>query len=326
MPQRSADRPLGDLPLARGTVWRDPDLRSQPDLVERLLHEPSTRVLDLHAAGLVAARAEPGAGPAVGDGAGDPGAGLVLALRPPAETDRERGRLVVYLGRDGDGTAYLGVVSEQPREAGTLREVGAALDDRDAGLLTTLQALANWHAAHPHCARCGARTEPALAGWVRRCPADGSEHYPRTDPAVIVAVTDAADRLLLARGPSWPQRSYSVLAGFVEPGEPLEAAVVREVREEVGIGVGEVRYLGNQPWPFPCSLMLAFAARAQSTSLRFADGEIEDAVWLGREDLAERVADGSLRLPGRVSIARAMVEHWYGDRLAPAVEQVSARG
>ena len=134
----------------------------------------------------------------------------------------------------------------EPREWRSLRDVAVLLSDRDSGLFTTALALANWHAKHTHCPRCGSATTAQQGGWVRRCTNDGSEHYPRTDPAVIMSVVDADDRLLLARGPQWGEARYSVLAGFVEPGESLEAAVAREVHEEVGVAVEDVA-LPRQP-------------------------------------------------------------------------------
>jgi len=195
---------------------------------------------------------------------------------------------------------------------GTLREVGVLLSDRDAGIFATLLGLVNWHAAHPHCPLCGAMSEPDQAGWIRRCTRDGSEHHPRTDPAVIMAVTDAADRLLLARSPSWPQGRLSVLAGFVEPGESLEAAVAREVLEEVGVVVEQVRYLGNQPWPFPSSLMVGFTAHAVDPTLHLDLQEIVEAVWVSREELHQMVLGGRFGVSPNVSIARRMIEHWFG--------------
>jgi NAD+ diphosphatase len=244
-----------------------------------------------------------------------------LLLRSPDERDSHR--LAVFLGHDTEGTAYVGVVggageAQDDQEAAdtapwrTLREVGALLSDRDAGLFVTVQGLANWHASHTHCPLCGAMTEPDQAGWIRRCTQDRSEHYPRTDPAVIMAVTDAADRLLLARSPHWPQGRLSVLAGFVEPGESLEAAVAREVFEEVGLIVAQVRYLGNQPWPFPSSLMVGFTARAADVTLHLDQEEIAQAVWVSREDLREMVLAGTFGLSPTVSIARRMIERWYG--------------
>jgi NAD+ diphosphatase len=189
-----------------------------------------------------------------------------LLLCSPADAPPGERRL---LGADADGVAYFSVDVPAPQAlTGTtagVREVGALLDNRDAGLLVQAVALANWHAVHTHCARCGTPTEVTAAGHVRQCPADGSQHFPRTDPAVIMPVVDAADRLLLARGATWPLGRMSTVAGFVEPGESLEQAVRREVREEVGIEIGAVDYLGSQPWPFPSSLMVGFIAHAETT-------------------------------------------------------------
>jgi NAD+ diphosphatase len=296
---------LHDLSLARGTLNRDGLRRRDPDLLPFLLKDPLTRVVEL-----VGGRAQ----------VVESGRERALLLRSPQERDSHR--LAVFLGHDNRGRAYVGVVGtaddEQDQDGvgeapwRTLREVGVLLSDRDAGLFVTVQGLANWHASHTHCPMCGAMTEPDQAGWIRRCTRDGSEHYPRTDPAVIMAVTDPADRLLLARSPHWPQGRLSVLAGFVEPGESLEAAVAREVFEEVGLVVGQVRYLGNQPWPFPSSLMVGFTARAVDVTLHLDQEEIVQAVWVSREDLREMVLAGTFGLSPSVSIARRMIERWYG--------------
>ena len=294
---------LHDLSLARGTLDRAGIRRKDPDLVPLLLKDPLTQILEL-----VGGRA-----PVI-----ESGRDCALVLRSPGEQDAER--LGVFLGEDAGGTAYVGVVGaagEVPDPSAsdpwrTLREVGALLSDRDAGMFATVQGLANWHVSHVHCALCGSMTEPDQAGWTRRCTQDGTEHYPRTDPAVIMAVTDAADRLLLARSPHWPEGRLSVLAGFVEPGESLEAAVAREVLEEVGVVVGQVRYLGNQPWPFPSSLMVGFIARATNTTLELDHEEIAEAMWVTRQELRELVLAGRFGLSPSISIARRMIEHWYG--------------
>lgn len=308
---RRSPESLADLSLSRGTLDRAADRRKDADVLTTLLRQDGTRVLEL-----VGGAAET----VTVDGR------TALHLRPPRDQDADR--LGVFLGLDGDGAAYVGVVGEEvdegePRDWRTLREVGAILDDRDAGLFTTLLALANWHASHTHCPQCGAGTEPVQAGWVRRCVRDGSEHYPRTDPAVIMSVTDPQDRLLLARGPHWPEGRFSVLAGFVEPGESLEAAVAREVREEVGVVVDQVHYLGNQPWPFPSSLMVGFTARALDPTIRMDGEEIAEAFWVDREGLAAGVRDGSIGISPRLSIARRLIEQWYGAPLAQAVEWTS---
>jgi NAD+ diphosphatase len=302
---------LHDLSLARGTLDRDSLRRRDPDLLPMLLKDPRTQVLEL-----VGSRA-----PVI-----ESDRECALLLRSPGEQDPDR--LAVFLGQDGDGTAYVGVVGpadevpEPERPAGwrTLREVGVLLSDRDAGMFATVQGLANWHASHSHCPLCGAPTAPDQAGWIRRCTQDKTEHYPRTDPAVIMAVTDPADRLLLARSPHWPEGRLSVLAGFVEPGESLEAAVIREVFEEVGLAVEQVRYLGNQPWPFPSSLMVGFSARAAEPTFHLDQEEIVEAVWVSREELGEMVLAGTFGISPTVSIARRMIEHWYGRPIEQKVE------
>ena len=215
-----------------------------------------------------------------------------------------------FLGIDDDGVAVFAAVGELPRSLGarpmTLRDVGALLPARDAGLLVAAVALANWHATHTRCPRCGEPTEVADGGWVRRCPADGSDHFPRTDPAVIVLVHDGADRCLLGRQPSWPPGRYSTLAGFVEPGESLEHAVVREIAEESGVVVDDVVYRGSQPWPFPASLMLGFEARAVGGTLGSGDDELEDVAWFSRDDLRA----GRPLLPPPASIAHWLIATW----------------
>jgi NADH pyrophosphatase NudC (nudix superfamily) len=201
------------------------------------------------------------------------------------------------------------------RPAG-LREAAALLNDRDAGLFTHAVALANWHATHTHCPRCGTPTVTVAAGHAQRCPADGSEHFPRIDPAVIMLVTDPDDRCLLARNRRWPERRVSILAGFVEPGESAEQAVAREVQEETGIAVARVRYVGSQPWPMPQSLMLGFRAAASGDlELRVDDDEIAEAHWYSREELRRALAAREILLPPPVSIAHRLIESWYGEEL-----------
>jgi NAD+ diphosphatase len=201
------------------------------------------------------------------------------------------------------------------RPAG-LREAAALLNDRDAGLFTHAVALANWHATHTHCPRCGTPTVTVAAGHAQRCPADGSEHFPRIDPAVIMLITDPDDRCLLARNRRWPERRVSILAGFVEPGEAAEQAVAREVEEETGIVVTRVRYVGSQPWPMPQSLMLGFrAAAAGELDLRVDDDEIAEAHWYSREELRRALAAREILLPPPVSIAHRLIESWYGEEL-----------
>ncbi|WP_313022547.1 NAD(+) diphosphatase [Mobilicoccus sp.] len=205
----------------------------------------------------------------------------------------------------------------------TLREVGPWMPSGDVGWWMTAQGLLLWHRTHRFCPRCGAATRVASAGWTRVCTNDGRENYPRTDPAVIMGIRDADDRLLLARSPQWPEGRRSVLAGFVEPGESLEDAVRREVAEEVGVRVGRVEYHGSQPWPFPASLMLGFAGWVDDPGLEIDPGEIAEAQWYTRAEVGAGVAAGSLMLPGRMSIARRLIEAWYGEALfVPGVDEL----
>jgi NAD+ diphosphatase len=197
-----------------------------------------------------------------------------------------------------------------------LRQAGALLSDRDAGLLTHAVALAYWHDTHTHCPRCGTATVPAPAGHLTICPKDGTEHFPRLDPAVIMLVIDPEDRLMLARNALWPQGRMSVVAGFVEPGESAEHAVAREVYEETSIVVGQVRYLGSQPWPMPRSLMLGYEARAAGGQQIVVDeDEIGEARWFTRAELRAAIEAGDLGLAPTSSIARRLIEYWYGEEL-----------
>lgn len=288
----------GALPLSRSTVDHDTYLREDDTALEGAWRD-GARVLVVDD------------GRTLVDASGD-----VLALLPAAEAPAgER----YYLGAEG-GTAYFAVRAPLPAGSGGvraagLREAGVTLNPRDAGLFVHAVALERWHAAHPHCPRCGARTEVVAGGSQRRCPADSSMHFPRVDPAVIMLVHDGGDRCVLGHQPSWPERRYSVLAGFVEPGESLERAVAREVAEEVALRVEDVRYVASQPWPFPSSLMLGFTACAVGGELHADGTEIGDARWFTRTELAADVAAGRVLPPSRVSIAHRLLEDWYGAPL-----------
>lgn len=195
----------------------------------------------------------------------------------------------------------------------TLRQIGAFLSARDIGLTVHAQGLANWHQKHPRCSICGGATNVVLGGAVRKCVDDQSEHYPRTDSAIIVLVKDIQDRILLGRQKVWPKHRFSTFAGFVEPGESFENCVVREVGEEAGVQVSEINYLGSQPWPFPASLMIAFEAITNTPQLARPDGdEIEEIRWFTRADMKAAIADKSLILPLEISVARQMIKAWYG--------------
>jgi len=195
----------------------------------------------------------------------------------------------------------------------SLRELGATLDEFQLGISMHVIALSNWHRSHPHCSKCGAETKSTLGGSVRMCIKDQSQHHPRTDSAVIVLVKDKDDRILLGHQPIWPDGRFSTFAGFLEPGETFEQCVEREVFEESGVKVNEIKYLGSQPWPFPASIMIAFSAVVDDPSTAKADGvEITEVRWFSRDDLKSSVADGSLLLPPTISVARKMIAMWFG--------------
>ena len=293
------------LPLSRHELDRDYLSRDRPELFEELWADDSTRVMVLHR------------GKALLDTAGG------LELMPPASVPTAE--LLLYLGRSRAASLdrvpiVAAVLDDETADSlamdrarwGDLRRLGSSMSSLHAGLFTAALGLANWHDSHGFSPRTGAPTAPALGGWVRRDP-DGGEVFPRTDPAIIVGIVDAEDRILLGSNALWEKNRYSLLAGFVEPGESLENAVVREVFEEAGIRVVDPVYLGSQPWPFPASIMLGFTARVdpESASAVTPDGtEILDLRWFSRDELAASL--GEIVLPGHTSIARAILEHWYG--------------
>ncbi|MDT0167688.1 NAD(+) diphosphatase [Pseudarthrobacter sp. BRE9] len=307
------------LPVRPALVDRGSAARIRPGMIEALLSGPDTRAAVLsRRQGLVQ------------------GSNLVLtgATELLAEL-KEAGLtpdLVVYLGAAlpasdlPAGTELLLFVLHEQPEPGTagipadatwagFREVAAGLTATSTALFVEASAIANWHAAHTHCPRCGTPTEVEAGGWVRRCPADNSEHYPRTDPAIIVTVVGPDGRLLLGGGGPVDARNYSTLAGFVEPGESLEEAVVREIQEEVGVRVAACQYLGSQSWPFPASLMLGFTAVTEDAQATPDGVEVTRARWFTREELQEAVLSGEITISSRLSIARSLIEHWYGGRI-----------
>lgn len=317
---RPADAPLVDAPpLAREHLDRDAEHRTDPARHAAFDADADARVMLVRDGRVLVADAP----------------STALELRHPSTLPAPSLRM--YLGRTLDATtdaAGAALPAGSPLEAWVLddadaeflvagrdrwrglRSIATLLDDRDAGLAMEAVALANWHATHAFCPACGSATEVVSAGWSRRCLAEDRMSFPRTDPAVIVLVTDDDDRVLLGSNAMWEQDRFSVLAGFVEPGESLEAAVVREIGEETGLAVDRVEYLGSQPWPFPASLMLAFRARVVdgASVAPVPDGEeIVELRWFDRAEL--RGALGRVALPGETSIARWMLERWYGGPL-----------
>jgi NAD+ diphosphatase len=203
------------------------------------------------------------------------------------------------------------ITAAGPIEFTDLRRVGPLLARPDGALLAYARGILHWHGRHRFCGLCGSPTRSEDSGHVRRCvsPDCNTAHFPRTDPAVIMLVTDR-DRALLGRQAVWAKGQHSTLAGFVEPGESLEEAVAREVREETGIMVDEVAYHSSQPWPFPASIMLGFTARALTTELQVDPEELEAARWFDRSFILGHVEDDTFRLPRRDSIARRLIEDW----------------
>jgi NAD+ diphosphatase len=196
-----------------------------------------------------------------------------------------------------------------------LRQIGARIERREGALLALARAMMFWHSRHRYCGLCGSPTRSEEAGHMRRCtnPACNTMHFPRTDPAVIMLVT-RGDRALMGRSKNFVPGMYSTLAGFVEPGESLEDAVAREVREETGIEVGAVHYHSSQPWPFPANIMLGFHAEALTTEITVDYGELEDARWCERDWLLSHADDDTFRMPRLDSIARRLIEDWLHGR------------
>jgi len=296
--------PLDSLALSRGTVDRLTEKRTDTAWLDAAWADPGTRVLVV-SDGQALARID------------DEQAALVF-VPPQRAPDGTR----FLLGRDdADGIVYFGVSAPLPAappgtRPAALREIGTLLGDRDAGLVTHAVALANWHDTHTHCPVDGTPTVPGPGGHFTVCPRDGTEHFPRTDPAVIMLVTDPDDRCLLARNAAWPGRRVSILAGFVEPGESVEQAVIREVAEETHIKVTNVRYVGSQPWPMPRSLMLGCRADAPAGQAIEVDREeIAEAYWFSRDELLAAIEAREIALPPPVSIARQIIEQWYGGPL-----------
>lgn len=306
------------LPVAVSAIDRDYLMRENPDLFDLLWENPNTRVLALFEGKTLLRSGEAGDSP---------------ELRFLTVEEVTSAQLRVYLGKTlhdssaepAESPIVLAVLSPnsakqlEPSENAwhQLRRSGAGLSERDSELYATALSLANWHQSHLYCPKCGSPTVIVRGGWVRTCFNDSFEVFPRTDPAIIVSVTDSEDRILLGSQASWDENRWSVLAGFVEPGESLNHAVLREVFEESGLRVTNPRYLGSQPWPYPHSLMLAFTAQIDPTFAHLPatpDGqEIIRLRWFSRQDIIDE-AD-SILLPGKSSVSYALISHWFGGQL-----------
>lgn len=290
-----------DLPLARAVLDAATIERSREGFINELLGDPATRFIAMNTAGGIAVDER----------------GHTLAAAVPEQIDEQvlvfLGRALPHVGLAGD--AYVLAIGDalDGLEYRASRDVALASPEPERGLAVAASAVANWHAAYRRCGVCGGETTVVASGWVRHCESCGLNHFPRTDPAVIMAIFDENDRVLLAHASHFPARRYSMLAGFVEPGESLERAVVREAFEEAGVRVNRVEYQGSQAWPFPRSLMLTFNGWVDGCPEPIADGEeITDARFFSREDLEQAVEAGEVILPSEGSAARALLERWNG--------------
>ncbi len=237
------------------------------------------------------------------------GGSKLRMTKPFVEFDSQRHRLLGLL----NGAPIFAVETLTEGEVHDLREVGHQLTDNERDIAAAACAITQWHRLEPMCDQCGGSTTAINGGFARRCTVCQRDHFPRTDPAVIVAVVDASDRLLLGGQETWGNR-VSVLAGFVEAGESLEQAIHREIGEEVDISLSGLTYFGSQPWPFPRSLMVGFFARAATTEICVDADEIAYADWFTRDGLRAKLSSGELALPGRSSIASRLIQTWLdGD-------------
>ncbi len=299
---------LDDLLLSRAAIDRAAHLRADSRWQEVRRGDGETRVLWVA-----------GGAAQVADLDGEVRLVFSSAADLPPEVD------LSFLGLDPLGRAYYcahlpdSVDAPLPADWRSLREVGRSLSDMDAGLLVTAVALDNWRSATRRCGKCGGDLIPSNAGWSLHCVVDAVDHFPRTEPAVIVLVRDGEDRALLERHVNWPPGLVSTFAGFVEAGESAEAAVRRELTEETGVLIDDhpdaVRYLGSQPWPFPASLMLGYHAWAKDTTIKVDETEIAEANWYSRDELRAACAAGEIKLPSAISISRRLIERWYGQEL-----------
>ncbi|MGZ4188197.1 MAG: NAD(+) diphosphatase [Solirubrobacteraceae bacterium] len=309
IPDYTSDTPtFTGMPLNRAM-----DERMDPAVIARLLGDPRAEVLGASEQGVL-----------IGDG-DRPALLRMPVARQLGERAARTDDQPMLLGLDNGTPLFaldLDELSEGERDGlidggrvVSLRDAGAILSRSQAGLAAYLAALLNWHRSHRYCANCGTHTLVKEGGYSRRCPRCRTTHFPRTDPVVIMTVEHDGS-LLLGRRRGWPSRRYSTLAGFVSPGEAAEEAVIREVGEESGIVARDPEFVSSQPWPFPRSLMLGFAALSDGGQPRARDGELEDVRWFSSDDLrAARDGDNpELKLPPPISIARFLIDRWMAAR------------
>ena len=316
--------------MASGQFDRDAARRNDANYLNSLKDSPNTSYILVTARGEVAIKSDHVYGQAPHGGLTPPDLAHMEAEQLLELSHAQLAQLPFspqepyYLGKYGE-KSYLALRVEAPSQQleenwqhcfAPLRAVAGMLEPYQGELAAAAVALATWDKNTKFCERCGASLKLACAGWEKHCSACTHITYPRTDPAIIVAITDDAERLLLIHGATWQPGRYSVVAGFVEAGESLEAAVVREALEETGIKISQVSYCSSQPWPFPRSLMFAFTARADGQQEPKADmQEVGHAFWVSREEFTQLVLAGKVIVPGRASSGHALVRAWYGREL-----------
>ena len=316
--------------MASGQFDRDAARRNDANYLNSLKDSPNTSYILVTACGEVAIKSDHVYGQAPHGGLTPPDLAHMEAEQLLELSHAQVAQLPFspqepyYLGKYGE-KSYLALRVEAPSQQleedwpchfAPLRAVAGMLEPYQGDLAAAAVALATWDKNTKFCERCGASLKLACAGWEKHCTACAHITYPRTDPAIIVAITDDAERLLLIHGATWQPGRYSVVAGFVEAGESLEAAVVREALEETGIKISQASYCSSQPWPFPRSLMFAFTARAGGQQEPKADmQEVGHAFWVSREEFTQLVLEGKVIVPGRASSGHALVRAWYGREL-----------
>jgi len=289
--------------LAGNRLDRHPINRKEPSWVKSVLRNPETRFVIVRDGENLVTQSKPAE---------------AVYLMGDAAVELLQEEKTVILGEEA-GITYVAVdISEQGAKTAALltngcyknlRQVGLGMDTQDAAILGFTRAITYWGQRHQFCGACGAPTRSEEGGHVLQCTGCEMSHFPRTDSAIIVLITHD-DRCLLARQASWPKGVYATVAGFLEPGESLEDCVYREVREETGLNVEEVVYHSSQPWPFPCSIMVGFNARATGTEVSLDDEELEDARWFTRQELRDAVAVGEIHFPHKISISYQLVNDW----------------
>jgi NAD+ diphosphatase len=300
------------IPFAGDTLDRAGERRTQPEWIDAAVASPDARGIVLGRSGVLLDGVLDDEFDTWGPEQRTRPIGLA---RVPLDGRAHIAEPVAFLGVAGDGAPLFALEATDDDRLAELRLAASVLSPADAGLAAYAAALRSWHRSHRFCGRCGQPTHSGDAGHVRAC-ASGHQVHPRTDPVVITLIVDnTADRVLLGRKAEWPERRYSALAGFVEPGETVEAAVAREVLEESGLTVTGIRYVTSQPWPFPASLMLGFEADYAGGEAHAADAELESVHWFSREELASAAREGDdspVLLPPRLAIARHLIDAWLG--------------